>query len=126
MQKDWQQLERLIAGRFPGASATRASGQTWGDGDLTGPGISSEIGTTLSIEAKDQKRAVLDSWWSSTRRQALRYQKEPVLVVRRPPAQLDMGRAVRDEILAVCTFEYFASLHERIAELETELSRREE
>lgn len=113
-RRDGDLFEREIPRHFPGLKGTKGSGRIWGDGDLTGHGI--------SFEAKDQKKVSLDAWWSQTRRQAMSYGQEPVLVMRRPPAQLEFGPAATDEILAVCHLSFLAALHDKIKVLENTIT----
>lgn len=114
--KPGEGLENFVLQHFPGAKATKASGATWGDGDSFAKGATD--GEHLSIEVKDQINCSLDSWWSQTRRQAIRFSKTPVLVMRRPPAKLDYGNALGREVLAVCSFNYFVHLHNEIGKLQ--------
>lgn len=83
------------------------------------------MGYGISFEAKDQKQVKLDDWWSQTRRQALRFGLEPVLVIKRPPAQLDKGKALQSEILAICSLSYLADLVHRLEELEAHVEAEE-
>lgn len=83
------------------------------------------MGHGISFEAKDQARVSLDAWWSQTRIQALKFGREPVLVMRRPPAKLEFGKASKHEVLAVVNLSFLAALHERIHELEARESLRD-
>jgi len=107
---EWVQFERQIRDHFPKVQDTSGSGATWGDGD----GLTAEI----CFEAKRHQRVSFDAWWKQTRRQAEKWHKVPCLVIWRPPVELQFGKALDDECLAVVPLEYLGELNKRTKELE--------
>jgi hypothetical protein len=108
-EPEWKLFENQIRKAFPDAKVTSGSGKTWSDGD----GLTAE----LCLEAKRHKRVALDAWWGQTRRQAERYHKTPVLVIHRPPVELQFGKSINDEVLAVVPLDYLANLRNEVIEL---------
>lgn len=108
---DWKQAEEKAMQIFPFAKGTKASGSTWGDGDL--------VSLDLSLEVKHQKKVSLDAWWKQARIQASRYNKVPCLVIVRPPVDLGLYRSLEEEFLAVIPLKHLNYLYEKIKRLES-------